>query len=87
MFCVLLLLLQEARCLWRCHKLGIGAPYVRWVDEVESRLFLSKIDGITVRQFIDTTSDATGAGTAPSCTHHCASHGMSPPAPVDHSKS
>lgn len=45
-------LLHEARCLAKCAKFGIAVPCVFFVDTERLRLYMEKIEGLTLKQHL-----------------------------------
>ena len=51
----------EARCLARCRRAGVDAPRVLHVDAGRARLFLERVDGPTVKQWLALGPQAAAA--------------------------
>ena len=70
-------MLQEARCLVACARKGIDVPQVYFVDEHSMSLYLERIDGWTVKEYLNLHEDddskwtqvATAVGTAVAIMH------------------
>ncbi len=58
---MLLLMLQEQRCLQRCKKAGIRVPDVLFVDDKNSRIIMQLVPGCTARAFLNDASNAARA--------------------------
>ena len=50
---------QEVRALQRCRKIGIFVPALYFVDLVNNVMFMEKLNGITVREHIHATREAS----------------------------
>ncbi|CAM9192200.1 unnamed protein product [Heterosigma akashiwo] len=44
--------IQEVRCMAKCRKAGIDTPLLLLVDTKNSKIYMEKIPGMTVRQFL-----------------------------------
>ena len=48
--------IQEARCLARCRQVGVDAPAVFFVDLEASRIYMERIEGPSVRDYLVATT-------------------------------
>ena len=70
-------MLQEARCLVACSRKGIDVPQVYFVDEHTMTLYIERIDGWTVKEYLNLHADddekwtqvAVAIGTAVATMH------------------
>jgi hypothetical protein len=45
-------MVQEARCMQRARRAGIDAPLLLFVDTAQHRLYMERIEGVTVKAFL-----------------------------------
>ncbi|ETV94770.1 BUD32 protein kinase [Aphanomyces invadans] len=58
-------LVQEARCNFKCRKSGVDTPCIFLIDEAKGRLYMERIHGLSIKQFLfDTYDESSGTYSA-----------------------
>ncbi|RHY86737.1 hypothetical protein DYB35_005910 [Aphanomyces astaci] len=52
-------LVQEARCNFKCRKAGVDTPCIFLIDEAKGRLYMERIQGMSAKQYLYDSYDAT----------------------------
>ncbi|OQR94080.1 protein kinase [Achlya hypogyna] len=58
-------LVQEARCNIKCRKAGVDTPCILLIDEAKGRLYMERIIGLSVKEWLYNMYDATTKTYAP----------------------
>ncbi|ETV71953.1 BUD32 protein kinase [Aphanomyces astaci] len=52
-------LVQEARCNFKCRKAGVDTPCIFLIDEAKGRLYMERIQGMSAKQYLYDSYNAT----------------------------